>query len=79
MKNAKKDKLYKTYGLLSAVAMELIILVVMALFVGRWLDKNYSLMGLATPGLIFLAMGLWIYILLRTLAKLDKEENIKSE
>ncbi|MCO5112780.1 MAG: AtpZ/AtpI family protein [Bdellovibrionaceae bacterium] len=71
---AKKDKLYKVYGVLTAVAMELVILVVISLYLGKWLDKKFQLMGLATPMLIFAAMGLWVFILIKALSKIEKEE-----
>lgn len=74
-----KDRLYKVYGTLSAVAIELVVLVVISVFLGKWLESKFNLLGLAIPILIFLSLALWIFILLKTLSKLEHDGKSNNE
>lgn len=81
-KKSEKEKNYRAYGLLTALAVELVVFIVVSIFIGSWIDKKLNLPGLATLGLMLISFGVWVVILIRALEKLDKkekeEENEKS-
>lgn len=68
------EKGMRAYGILTAIGLELIVLVVVAYFIGQWLDKTLGFKGIFMAGLIFVAFGLWIYLLIRALNKIENHD-----
>lgn len=73
-KPSEKEKSYRAYGILTGLAIELVVFIVISIFVGQWIDKKLNTRGLATLGLMFVSFGVWVYMLLRALSNLDKQE-----
>jgi hypothetical protein len=71
----KSGHALKTYARLTSLGFELVALVLLALFINKQTETQLNLNGLGPALFLFLAMGIWIYRIIVTLNKIDKEEN----
>lgn len=79
-KNSPNEKKgMQAYAVLTALAFELVILVVFGIFLGRFLDQKIGMKGLATAAMIFLALAIWLVLLLRSLKKLEASSETKTK
>ena len=62
--------------MLSGLGFELIVLILLALYVGKKLSGVIDFKGMESAVLIFFAMGIWIYRVVITLNKLEKQKEI---
>ncbi len=62
------------YAKLTSLGFEIVVYVIIAIYLGQWLETKLDLRGLGVAIFIFLATGLWIYRVITTLNQLDKEE-----
>ena len=60
MPNMSKDVLYY-FGLITQVGLTIIFTLLIALFIGRYLDKKFSLNGIFTIFFIFIGIGAGFY------------------
>lgn len=64
----------KAYAVLTALGFEIVIYVLIAVFLGQWLESKKNLNGLAVAGCIFIVTAFWIYRVISTLNSLDKDD-----
>lgn len=58
-----------------SMGFEIIGIVIVAIYVGGWLDKTYELGGLGTAGAIMIGFIGWLCHLYVAARAVDKEEN----
>jgi hypothetical protein len=69
-------------ALFIGMGVELVAVVLIFIYLGRWLDDTYGLKGLATALSAMVALVVWVVHLLtvvRVLAKQEKGEHTKSK
>ncbi len=77
--NENKKSSLKTYARLTGLGFELIVLVILGLFANRWLETKVNLKSLGPMIFLFLALGIWIYRIVITLSKIDRDEKNAQE
>lgn len=59
----------------AGLGFEMVAILVISAYGGKWLDQHYDWKGMATAGLVILGLAGWIVHILYMLKKFEKDDN----